>query len=460
MRWTVVMRALGVALVLAMLPTARASASSFQVDVGLFYNDLAPHGRWVANVQYGRVWVPAVSASWRPYSVGHWVWTDDNGWLWVSDEDFGWAVYHYGRWYEDPAYGWAWVPGYEWGPAWVSFRSGGGYMGWAPLPPRVTWAAGFSVGPAEFDTFIDPRAYCFVADRDFVAGSVQGRLVPVARNVTVVHATQNVTRFGVERGRVVNRSVSVERVERAVGRPVPHLRTVAVESSAGARRERVRGNSVQVFNPTVRRTNVEPPSGGRAPERQANPHDRGVSRGTQTPRPEARSSQTWREPQRSQEEQRARQQETARLEQARRREAQNQQQERTRQRNEQDRRQAQQASEDRRYRQQLENRQAQETRDMERVHDQEIKHPPKSAPTQELQRRQQVEHQALAERHNQQRQDFEASRQQAREAQARSQDQQRQQRAEAGRPTEQNHPKPQSKAKPQPKQKESQSHGG
>ena len=31
--------------------------------------------------------------------------------------------------------GWCWVPGYTWGPAWVSWRYGDGYCGWAPLPP-------------------------------------------------------------------------------------------------------------------------------------------------------------------------------------------------------------------------------------------------------------------------------------------------------------------------------------
>ena len=31
--------------------------------------------------------------------------------------------------------GWVWVPGYTWAPAWVSWRYGDGYAGWAPLPP-------------------------------------------------------------------------------------------------------------------------------------------------------------------------------------------------------------------------------------------------------------------------------------------------------------------------------------
>jgi hypothetical protein len=452
MRWAAAVRALALGLALATLSTTHASASSFQVDVGLFYNDLAPHGRWIENVQYGRVWVPSVSASWRPYTVGHWVWTDDYGWLWVSDEDFGWAVYHYGRWYEDPVYGWAWVPGYEWAPAWVSFRSGGGYMGWAPLPPRVAWAGGFSVGAVQFDAFIEPRAYCFVPERDFVVGSVRGRVVPVARNITIIHATQNVTRYSVEHDRIVNRSVSVARVEHAVGRPVPHLRTVTVESPLGARRERVRGNSVQIFNPAVRRTAVAPPA-GRAPEPQKNPRDRGVSRSGATPRPETRSSQAWREQPRSrQSQEQAQRQEAARLEQARQIQTETRQRELARQRSDEEKRQARQLSEDKNYRQRLEKRQAQETKEMERVHEREIKHPQQAASTRELERRQQAEHQALAQRQSRQRQDFEASRQQARQARERRQDQPKAE-LRPNQPKEQSHPKEQ--AKPKSKSKES-----
>src|SRR4051812_31026875 len=87
-------------------PSGRAT-----VDLGFFYDDLAPYGRWVQRPQYGWVWTPRVaSSSWRPYEDGHWVWTDE-GWTWISDEPFGWATYHYGRWYDDPDYGWEWLPG-------------------------------------------------------------------------------------------------------------------------------------------------------------------------------------------------------------------------------------------------------------------------------------------------------------------------------------------------------------
>jgi hypothetical protein len=76
------------------------------------------------------------NADWRPYwDNGRWIYTDD-GWYWGSDYPWGWAAFHYGRWHLHPHYGWIWYPGREWGPAWVTWRSGGSYCGWAPLPPH------------------------------------------------------------------------------------------------------------------------------------------------------------------------------------------------------------------------------------------------------------------------------------------------------------------------------------
>lgn len=97
---------------------------------------LSECGTWVEVGTYGRCWRPSgVVVGWRPYCDGHWEWTDC-GWYWVSDERWAWACYHYGYWVWDPGFGWVWIPGIEWGPAWVSWRMGGGYIGWAPLAPR------------------------------------------------------------------------------------------------------------------------------------------------------------------------------------------------------------------------------------------------------------------------------------------------------------------------------------
>jgi hypothetical protein len=102
-----------------------------------FQSGLSPYGEWVRTGSYGTAWRPRVASGWRPYYYGRWEWTNE-GWLWVSEEPFGWATYHYGRWAWDGGQGWVWVPGYQWAPAWVSWRYGGDVVGWAPLAPGLS----------------------------------------------------------------------------------------------------------------------------------------------------------------------------------------------------------------------------------------------------------------------------------------------------------------------------------
>lgn len=104
-----------------------------------FYRKLDLYGDWMETSDYGYVFQPrqaAQSRDWRPYTNGRWVYTDA-GWTWLSDEKFGWATYHYGRWIRLRSVGWVWVPGEQWAPAWVSWRRGNDYVGWAPLPPEA-----------------------------------------------------------------------------------------------------------------------------------------------------------------------------------------------------------------------------------------------------------------------------------------------------------------------------------
>ena len=126
-----------------------------------FDQTLSPYGEWVYVEPYGRVWRPynaVVGADFRPYaSNGHWVYTDQ-GWSFESDYNWGWATFHYGRWWMDPRFGWVWLPDTAWAPAWVSWRYGGGYVGWTPLPPRGITVVVDSFGPS----------WCFVETRHFV----------------------------------------------------------------------------------------------------------------------------------------------------------------------------------------------------------------------------------------------------------------------------------------------------
>lgn len=114
-----------------------------------FQNELAPYGDWYDDPQYGRVWSPSVNivgADFSPYATGgNWS-LSQYGYTWSSDYVWGWAPFHYGRWVTLAQHGWAWVPGTTWGPAWVSWRAGNGYAGWAPLPPAGASLAAPGVG--------------------------------------------------------------------------------------------------------------------------------------------------------------------------------------------------------------------------------------------------------------------------------------------------------------------------
>ncbi len=106
-----------------------------------FDDALSPYGEWT-DVDGTRVWRPTpsvVGEDFQPYATnGQWV-SSDYGWYFQSDYAWGWAPFHYGRWALDPNHGWIWIPGTVWAPAWVDWRIGGGYIGWAPLPP-IGWS--------------------------------------------------------------------------------------------------------------------------------------------------------------------------------------------------------------------------------------------------------------------------------------------------------------------------------
>jgi hypothetical protein len=220
-----------------------------------FRDDLAPYGQWVWVEGPGWVWSPySMPAGWRPYQLGHWVLTD-YGWTWSSDEDFGWAVYHYGRWHQTPNYGWVWVPGTEWGPAWVAWHEGGGYVGWAPLPWQVRWQAGVGLdwGGLNVNVAISPSSWYFVETRHLLDPGLRSYIAPAARNVTLIQVTRNVTNYTYIDNRIINQSVKVETIGRAIGHEVPRYHVKPAESPDVARGCKVKGQEFVVFRPNGNR---------------------------------------------------------------------------------------------------------------------------------------------------------------------------------------------------------------
>lgn len=125
--------------------TQNVMAQNEDVSLQSFYDELSPYGQWIQDPQYGYVWRPDVDQEeFRPYYTnGRWAMTE-YGNTWVSNYDWGWAPFHYGRWVYNRYNNWVWIPDTVWGPAWVSWRSGGGYYGWAPLGPSLS--IGINIG--------------------------------------------------------------------------------------------------------------------------------------------------------------------------------------------------------------------------------------------------------------------------------------------------------------------------
>jgi hypothetical protein len=225
------------------------AAAAVQVDISFFHDRLAPYGHWVMHPRYGWVWYPtSVEAGWRPYTHGDWVLTEEYGWYWDSDYAWGWAPFHYGRWAYDDEYGWIWVPGPVWAPAWVVWRSGGGYVGWAPMPPAAVWQEGIGFGGISVDVTFAP-AWTFCEER-YVAAP-RPILVPPARNLTIIKQTTNVTNYVTINNRIVNKSLDIHRIEAAANRRITPVHVRDVDHPAFAKVERG-GPDVKVFRPEGR----------------------------------------------------------------------------------------------------------------------------------------------------------------------------------------------------------------
>ena len=237
-----------------------------------FYDQLSDQGQWVQTDNYGYAFQPTVTdPNWAPYTDGHWVYTDD-GWTWVSDEPWGWATYHYGRWVNIVNTGWCWIPGYRWAPAWVSWRYGGGYCGWAPLPPEtfvgaeyaqpgVYVGAGFHFGGDVDVSFnIGPGCYNFVPVGCMGARNYRGYYIDRSHNYVVINNTTNITNLNIGGpGRARNfRGIN------AGGPPLAQInahaqnrvQTVRLTEATRPGRAHLSGDSLAVYAPRVNGASV------------------------------------------------------------------------------------------------------------------------------------------------------------------------------------------------------------
>lgn len=296
-RWALLRTAVAAIALVAVLGGPRpASAAHTRMSFEFFASNLEPFGSWHVSASYGRVWIPTLQViGWHPYAYGHWVYTDF-GWTWVSDYEWGAIPYHYGTWVVEPELGWVWVPGYVWAPAWVVFRTGPSYVGWAPVPPN------FSVGMSFSFSNYGPDHFVFVREPDFGAPHIHRYALPRERSRVVFNDTTVINNIRIENNVVVNRGLDVQRIERVARAPVeraPIERVPKVAPVERVSRDELRVDPGQMERGRVR---VAAPTAERAPERarpQQRSHERGRERepSVRQPREEPRGGPREREPQ-------------------------------------------------------------------------------------------------------------------------------------------------------------------
>ena len=222
--------------------TNEVKSQAVNVSFSVFYNSLKPYGRWVNHGTYGQVWI-SNTRGFSPYSTGgHWAYTD-YGWTWVSDYDWGWAPFHYGRWAYERGYGWYWVPGYEWAPAWVAWRGGGDYYGWAPLSPGLSFGVDFSFGnQIPYDRWI------FAPHRYITSRYISRYYVPRSRNTVIIRNTKIVNNVTVKNNVHYVAGPRKDEVER-----INHTRiqTLTVANSSRPGKTVVNKNTVNVYRPVI-----------------------------------------------------------------------------------------------------------------------------------------------------------------------------------------------------------------
>ncbi|MGE5429597.1 MAG: DUF6600 domain-containing protein [Syntrophomonadaceae bacterium] len=212
-----------------------------------FYNSLNPYGQWMQMDNDVYAWHPDnMGRNWQPYTVGRWVWSTD-GWYWDSYEPFGWATYHYGRWYYDDYYGWLWIPDDQWGPAWVEWRYSDDYIGWAPLPPYAVFDIHIGIH-FTYDWHFPYSCWNFMPYRYFDGYDVHRYYVAPREKYRLYGNTRYRNDYAYRDGRVINRGVDRQFVERRTGRNIQQRDIVQTRTRDLSGRTRD-NNRIEVFRP-------------------------------------------------------------------------------------------------------------------------------------------------------------------------------------------------------------------
>ncbi|RZJ80025.1 MAG: hypothetical protein EOO47_08920 [Flavobacterium sp.] len=228
--------------------TQTAKAQQEDVSLQSFYDELSPYGTWIQDPQYGYVWRPDVDQNeFRPYySNGRWAMTE-YGNTWVSNYEWGWAPFHYGRWVYNRYNNWVWLPDTVWGPAWVSWRSGGGQYGWAPLGPSIN--IGINIGRGGYR--VPDMCWNFIPYNNIYINNFPR--YNYGRNRVYIQNTVIINNTYVRNNRTYYTGPRVDDIRRHTNQNVT-VYNVNRSNRPGA--SRIDNNSVNIYNPRPSRGSV------------------------------------------------------------------------------------------------------------------------------------------------------------------------------------------------------------
>jgi len=146
------------------------------------------------------------------------------------------------------------VPDTVWGPAWVTWRAGDIYAGWAPLPPEAEFVSG--IGIRSFDIDFPPHYWVFVNGRHFMDDRLDYYILPYERNYTIIDLTMIGAGIGVRGDRVFNEGIDVDRIRRFTHQEVTRYE-LRDPNRPGT--SRIEGGNVLIYKPSVSKSQLARP---------------------------------------------------------------------------------------------------------------------------------------------------------------------------------------------------------
>jgi hypothetical protein len=239
------------------LPGPVASAIE-EYDTRLFYEELAPYGRWISTAQYGEVWQPTVAANpeWRPYTLGEWVDTEQ-GFAWVSEEPFGWACYHYGRWVLLAPQGWCWVSGTQWAPAWVAWRTNDEHVGWAPLSPDQVDLSPDYTSYLDTDLGLSADTYTYIPARNLCDGAVKPHCLSRSVCRELVATTRSACRIELAKDKIRCQGPEEAWIKKNCPKPIKKLKLQCDTDRKKDHHQHLSEKEVRFYCPKLKRAEKE-----------------------------------------------------------------------------------------------------------------------------------------------------------------------------------------------------------